>query len=823
RVDYPTGNGPRESAIADLDGDGLPDIANANLSQSSWSVLRQVIPGAPPAAPQITSQPVSQSVALGGSATFTVTASGAELNYQWLFQGGLKAGATSAELIIAGATLADAGDYAVIVSNGGGSVTSSVVTLEVRTDSLFAPRVNFSAESGQAGIALGDLDGDGKPDAVVANYSGTSLSVYRNVSTAGVIDASSFAARVNFPVGATPHHVVLADFDGDGKLDILCVNQGNSLISLLRNTASAGVINSSSFAPKVDLASAADPYWAAVGDFNGDGKADIVVSCYTSAALSVFENHSTAGTFSFGPRVDLGFDMASASVEVGDIDGDGKADIVVAGTSPFIWIHRNVSSGGTLTAASFAARATFPCTSGATVTLADMDGDGKLDLVTPNSGNSTLSLWRNTGTAGTINSGTFAAPVNFPTGAYPYRAVAGDLDGDGRLDLVMANASSHTVSVFRNLSTPGALTSASLAARVDYPTGNGPRESAIADLDGDGLPDIANANLSQSSWSVLRQTGVVTNLPPQLPVIVLQPVPYQSVSIGGSVQLSVIASGTGPLSFQWYFNDSPRSGADAASLVINNVQPTNAGSYRVVVSNLVGSVTSIVAAVNVASNPPSGGTLMFANSFSNRVYDVGGSNLVAAGGTLVVGLWVGADAASLQLSGALATFNASFAPGRFNGGARTIPGTSPGQVVSVQVRVWDSAAGATYDEAVAAGGKSGASIVFQIALGGGLQPPPMLWPMPSFALTLPGLFASPLPAPAPPPASAQLTSFVRSADGWTLTIQGSASATCAIQASTDFIHWTTIAYVLNERGVVDYTDTDTSAPARFYRVQVISD
>ena len=358
---------------------------------------------------------------------------------------------------------------------------------------------------------------------------------------------------------------------------------------------------------------------------------------------------------------------------------------------------------------------------------------------------------------------------------------------------------------------------------MDYPTGNGPRISAIADIDGDGLPDIANANLSQSSWSILRQSGVVTNVPPHLPVIVQQPVPYQSVSVGGSVQLSVVASGTGPLSFQWFFNDAPRLGADAALLVLNNVQPTNAGSYRVVVSNLVGSVTSIVAAINVASNSPSGGTLLFANSSSNRVYDVGGSNFVAAGGTLVVGLWVGADAESLQLSGALATFNASFVPGRFNGGARTIPGTSAGQVVSVQVRVWDTADGTTYEEAVAAGGKSGASTVFQVSLGGGLQPPAMLSPMPSFALTLPGTSASPLPAPAPQPAAVQLTGIARSSEGWTLTIQGSASATCAIEASTDLIQWTTIAYVVNERGIVEYTDTDTSAPARFYRVKIISD
>jgi hypothetical protein len=689
--------------------------------------------------------------------------------------------------------------------------------------SSFAPQIDFAAESGQTGIAFGDLDGDGKLDAVVPNYSGSSVSIYRNTSTAGSITASSFAPRANFAVGNIPLKVLLVDLDGDGKLDIACVNNGSSLISLLRNTATPGVIDNTSFAPKADLAPAADPYWAAAGDFNGDGKPDLVVSCYGSGALSVFQNNSTAGTLSFGPREDLGFDMASASVEVGDIDGDGKQDIVVAGTSPFIWIFRNVNSGGALSAGSFAPRVTWVPNRGATVTLADVDGDGKLDMVTPNATDNNVSVWRNTSTPGVINSSSFASRVNFPTGNYPYRAAVGDLDGDGKPDLVMANADSHNVSVFRNLSSPGAFTSASLAGRVDYPTGLGPRESAIADIDGDGLPDIATANLSQASFSVLRQTGSVTNLPPQLPAIVQQPVPYQSVSVGGSAQLNVIAIGSSPLSFQWFFNDAPREGANAALLILNDVQPADAGSYRVVVSNVVGSVTSIVAAISVESNPPSGGTLFFANSFTNRVYDVGGSNLVAAGGSLVVGLWIGADADTLQLSGALAQFNAPIAPGRFNGGTRTIAGTSAGQTVSGQVRVWDSADGATYEEAVAVGGKNGASPVFQISLGGGLQPPGMLWKMPSFALVLPGISASPLAAPAPQPASVRLTSLVHSENGWTLTLQGSASATCAIEASTDLIHWTTIAYVLNERGIIDYTDTDTGVPARFYRVKVVSD
>src|SRR5262249_1058533 len=112
----------------------------------------------------------------------------------------------------------------------------------------FQSPVNFIAGSGQVGLAIADLDGDGKPDAVVANYSSGTISVYRNIGTTGVVNSASFAPKVDFAVGNTPVFVKLIDIDGDGRLDIAVVNEDGASISVLRNTSTVGTINSNSFA-----------------------------------------------------------------------------------------------------------------------------------------------------------------------------------------------------------------------------------------------------------------------------------------------------------------------------------------------------------------------------------------------------------------------------------------------------------------------------------------------------------------------------------------------------------------------------------------------
>ena len=141
-----------------------------------------------------------------------------------------------------------------------------------------------------------------------------------------------------------------------------------------------------------------------------------------------------------------------------------------------------------------------------------MDGDGKPDLIVANYGSNSVSVIRNTTTSDSINSVSFAAKVDFTTGSFPISVALGDLNGDGKPELAVANRFSNTVSVIRNTSSSGSIGIGSFAASLDFTTGTNPFSVAIGDLDGDGKPELAVANYSSATFSVLRNRDIVISI-----------------------------------------------------------------------------------------------------------------------------------------------------------------------------------------------------------------------------------------------------------------------------------------------------------------------
>ncbi|MGB2867085.1 MAG: FG-GAP-like repeat-containing protein [Bacteroidota bacterium] len=364
------------------------------------------------------------------------------------------------------------------------------------TSGSLAAKVDFTTQTTPFGVALGDIDGDGQADLVVTNFNSGSVSVFRNTSVPGSI---TFDTRLSFATGTKPPIVAIGDMDCDGKLDLVVTNNGSNSVSVFRNTSASGSIT---FATRVDFTTGTNPPKVAIGDIDGDGKPDLSVVNYNSSTISVFRNTSSPGLVTFASKVDFTPGSFPEGVAIADMDGDGKPDLIVANAgSATVSVFRNTSSPGSIASDSFAP--SVDSTTGAypvDVATGDIDGDGKLDLVVTNNSSNTVSVIRNTSSPGLIS---FNAKVDFMTGWNPYIVAIGDMDGDGKPDLAVANFSGNSVSVLRNTSSPGSVTSGSFNATVDFTTGTGPYGVAIGDLDGDGRPDLATANELGNSVSVL--------------------------------------------------------------------------------------------------------------------------------------------------------------------------------------------------------------------------------------------------------------------------------------------------------------------------------
>ena len=306
---------------------------------------------------------------------------------------------------------------------------------------------------------------------------------------AGMIQPASaqvtFAPAVNIGVGDDPTSVAVGDFNNDGKLDLVTAIGRGSVAILLGN-------GNGTFGAATNFAVGRLPYSVAVGDFNNDGKLDVVTANQVSDNASVLLG---IGNGTFGPATNFSVGVAPLSVAVGDFNGDGNLDLATANfTSNNASVLLGIGNG------TFGAATNFSVGENPhSVTAGDFNADGKLDLAIANSHSHNVSLLLGNG------NGTFGAASNFPVFATnppvfpgtnlvvnfsPTSLAIGDFNNDGRLDLATANsgADSVTVLVGRGDGTFGSPTTFSVGLGTV-------RSLAIEDFNLDGKLDVVTANL----------------------------------------------------------------------------------------------------------------------------------------------------------------------------------------------------------------------------------------------------------------------------------------------------------------------------------------
>ena len=500
KVDVGTGSTPSGLAIGDMDGDGKPDMVVSSQSGNVAVVHRNLIAGPVISSFAPLSGPVGSEVAINGSGFSTVPVNNI------VFLGGVRATVTNATPTLLTVAIPTGTTYQPITVTLNGLTASSSSSFIVTFNSSlaidvnsFAPKADFATGTTPVGVAMGDIDGDGKADVAVINNASNTVSVFRNTSVPGTV---SYAAPVSLTV-TSPNGIALGDLDGDGKLDLIASNTTGSQASVFRNISTSGSI---SFSTKVDFATASSPYGVAIGDIDLDGKLDFAVTCFFSNKVSVFRNVSAVGTISvssFNAKVDFTTGSGPTSIAIGDLNGDGKADLAVTNNSGnTISVLKNTSTVGTISLAAKADFSTGGTSAPYVVAIGDLNADGKQELVTANSNNATVSVFKNQTLAGSIS---FATRADFATGTGAYGVAIGDLDGDGSPDLATANVSAGTSSVLKNTST-GSIT---FASKFDMVIGAQPRAIVVGDVDGDGKPELNVVSGSSATLSTVRNTNVL--------------------------------------------------------------------------------------------------------------------------------------------------------------------------------------------------------------------------------------------------------------------------------------------------------------------------
>jgi hypothetical protein len=485
-VSYGAGSGAYSLTTRDFNGDGRLDLAVANRDDGNVSILlgngNGTFAGAVSYGTDTSPYSVTSGDFNGDGRLDLAVANYAGGNVSVLLGNGngTFAGAVNHPAGL-GASSVTSGDFNadgkldLAVSN---DVSSTASILLGNGNGTFKSAVSYATGASPQFITTSDLNADGKLDLAVATFD-TAVSVLFGNGD------GSFRAAAGVPNGGEAQLAITSgDFNSDGIVDLAAANGGNNNVTVLLGNGGPGL---GKLQPAGTYAAGTNPYSTASGDFNGDGRLDLVVANSNSSTLGVLLGNGN-GTFAAAVNYAA---ISAFGVISADFNGDGKLDLAAPS-----YVYNNVSillgnGNGT-----FAAAVTYPTGTGPTgIASGDFNGDGRLDLALGNQGTNDLSVLIGNG------NGTFAAAVNYPVGSDPYSVATGDFNRDGKLDLAVANQVSNNVSVLLGNG------DGTFAAAVNYGAGASPLSVTSADFNADGKLDLAAASFGQSGVIVLLGHG----------------------------------------------------------------------------------------------------------------------------------------------------------------------------------------------------------------------------------------------------------------------------------------------------------------------------
>ncbi len=334
------------------------------------------------------------------------------------------------------------------------------------------------------GVVVADFNGDGKVDLATATNQTNNVTILlgRGDGSFGPLTARSF-----FATGMTPRWIVAGDFNGDGKVDLATANWEAGTISVLLGNGDG------TFGANTDFTTGAYPDGICTGDFNRDGIPDLVTTNQFADDISVLLGQ---GGGLFASHVDFPSAPTPVQCVVGDFNGDGKDDIAVATMGGAVSILLGRGDG------TFAAHTDFlPGRGLSSLATGDFNADGVLDLVTANyvDGSASILLGR--------GDGTFNPKIDLPTAAHPLQVIAADFNGDGKLDFLTASERGGAC-----ILCGGPLTlylgngDGTFGNQLGVGSGPYPTGLAAADFNADGRMDLAVADAPDDAVGILLQS-----------------------------------------------------------------------------------------------------------------------------------------------------------------------------------------------------------------------------------------------------------------------------------------------------------------------------